>query len=250
MFARETQPTLVADRVVRLGTELVNWYLVEDAGRVTIVDAGAPKYRPQLDRGLAFLGREPDDVAAVILTHGHSDHIGFAEPVRKELGIPVLVHRDDEKLTTTGKAVGKNEASVVPYLRYGHAWKLLGHLASSGFPKPVQEVATFGDGDELDVPGRPRALHTPGHTTGHAGFWLESRGLLIAGDLLCTRHPLTGARGPQLMPRAFNVSSETILDSLSKIEALDAGTIVFGHGEPWTDGAGEAVRRARETGPT
>ena len=55
MFARETEPALVADRVVRLGTELVNWYLVEDEGRVTIVDAGAPKYRPQLDRGLALL---------------------------------------------------------------------------------------------------------------------------------------------------------------------------------------------------
>ena len=43
MFAQETEPTLVADGVVRLGTELVNWYLVEDGGRVTIVDAGAPK---------------------------------------------------------------------------------------------------------------------------------------------------------------------------------------------------------------
>ena len=68
MFAREREPALVADGVVRLGTELVNWYLVEDEGRVTIVDAGAPKYRPQLDRGLAFLGRQPADVAAVVLS--------------------------------------------------------------------------------------------------------------------------------------------------------------------------------------
>jgi glyoxylase-like metal-dependent hydrolase (beta-lactamase superfamily II) len=250
MFARETEPTLVADGVVRLGTELVNWYLVEDGGRVTIVDAGAPKYRPQLDRGLALLGRRPADVAAVLLTHGHADHIGFAEPVRRELGVPVLVHRDDERLTTTGKRSGRGEASMLPYLRYGHAWKLLGHLLSSGFPKHVQEVTTFEDNTEVDVPGAPLGIHTPGHTTGHASFWLESRGVLVMGDLLCTRNPLTGARGPQLMPSAFNLSNSTILESLSKVESLDAGVLLFGHGEPWTQGAGDAVRRARETGPT
>jgi len=250
MFARETAPVLVADGVVRMGTELVNWYLVDGEGKVTIVDAGAPKYLPQLDRGLAVLGRTRADVSALILTHGHADHIGFAEPLRAELGIPVFVHRDDEKLTATAKGSGKREASLFPYLRYPHAYKLLAHLASSGFPKGVQQLTTFGDGDELDVPGKPRAIHTPGHTAGHTVFLLESRGVVLGGDVLCTLNPLTGARGPQLMPRAFNLSSGTILDSLSKLEGLDAQTLLFGHGEPSTQGAADAVRRARATGPT
>ena len=85
---------------------------------------------------------------------------------------------------------------------------------------------------------------------GATGMWLESRGVLVMGDLLCTRNPLTGARRPQLMPSAFNLSNGTILDSLSKVESLDAGVLLFGHGEPWTQGAGDAVRRPRETGPT
>jgi glyoxylase-like metal-dependent hydrolase (beta-lactamase superfamily II) len=250
MFARETEPALVADGVVRLGTELVNWYLVEDEGSVVIVDAGAPKYRPQLDRGLTLLGRRTEDVAAVVLTHGHSDHIGFAEPVRAELDVPVLVHRDDERLTTRGKAPSRNEASLIPYLRYGHAWKLLAHLVSSGFPKHLREVKTFEDDAELDVPGRPRTIHTPGHTAGHVSLWLESRRVLVMGDLLCTRNPLTGARGPQLMPTAFNLSNATIFDSLSKVESLEARVLLFGHGDPWTHGTAEALRHARETGPT
>jgi glyoxylase-like metal-dependent hydrolase (beta-lactamase superfamily II) len=162
----------------------------------------------------------------------------------------VLVHRDDERLTTTGKAPSRNEGSLLPYLRYGHAWKLLGHLLSSGFPKRVQEVTTFEDNVEVDVPGAPRTIHTPGHTAGHASFWLESRRVLVMGDLLCTRNPLTGARGPQLMPSAFNLSNSTILDSLSKVESIDAAVLLFGHGEPWTQGAADAVRQARETGPT
>lgn len=251
MLARETEPVLVADGVVRLGTDLVNWYLVEEDGRVTIVDAGAPGYVSQIDGGLALLGRTRADVAALILTHAHSDHIGFAEPLRSELGIPVYVHRDDEHLATTGKASGKNERSMVPYFRHAHAWKLLLHLLTSGgLPKKLQTVKTFDGGDELDVPGHPRVIHTPGHTTGHVSFLLQSRGTLIAGDLLCTLNPLTGARGPQLMPRAFNVSSGTIFDSLATVEGLDVNVMLLGHGEPWRQGMADAVRRARETGVT
>jgi glyoxylase-like metal-dependent hydrolase (beta-lactamase superfamily II) len=251
MFARETEPGFVAEGVVRLGTELVNWHLLEEDGRVTIVDAGMPAYRAQLDRGLAFLGRERSDVAAVVLTHGHPDHIGVAEHVRVTLGVPVYVHRDDVGLAKTGKRAGRNEGSLLPYLRYAHAWKLVAHFATAGvIPKHVQEVTAFDDGDELDVPGRPRVVHTPGHTRGHCAFHLESRRALVVGDLLCSHNPLTGARGPQLMPRPLNLSSGTILDSLTRIEQLDADVVLFGHGEPWRDGAADAVRRARETGVT
>ena len=140
---------------------------------------------------------------------------------------------------------------MTSYLRYPHAYKLMAHLTSAGgIPKPVQNVTTFRDGDELDVPGKPRVVHTPGHTAGHVVFSLESRGVLLMGDLLCTLNPLTGKRGPQLMPRAFNVSSGTMLDSLSKIEELDAPVLAFGHGDPWPQGVGAAVRLARKVGPT
>ena len=68
----------------RLGKGLVNSYLVETGGEVTIVDAGAPSYLGDLPRELAAMGRTLDDVRAVVLTHGHSDHIGFAERIRRE----------------------------------------------------------------------------------------------------------------------------------------------------------------------
>ena len=58
MAAGARQANLIADGVYRCGTELVSWYLVEDGGRLTIVDAGAPGYWPQLDEALGELVSE------------------------------------------------------------------------------------------------------------------------------------------------------------------------------------------------
>jgi glyoxylase-like metal-dependent hydrolase (beta-lactamase superfamily II) len=252
MAVRTTEPTEIASGVWRLGTELVNWYAVEEGSRVTVVDAGAPKYRPQLDAALARLGRSLGNVAAIVLTHAHSDHTGFAEALRVETGVPVYAHADDESLAATGKPSGKNETSFLPYLRYGHAWRLLSHLAGAGAmkPRPIRELTTYADGETLEVPGHPRVIHTPGHTSGHCSLWFESAGALIVGDELCTLHPLTGARGPQLMPRAFNLSSAKCLDSLTRLQDVDAEVLAFGHGEPWREGVAAAVEHARATGPT
>jgi glyoxylase-like metal-dependent hydrolase (beta-lactamase superfamily II) len=235
------------EEVTRLGSWIVNWYAVEDGGSWTVLDAGAPGHFPQLEKH----GIRPDAVEAVVLTHAHADHVGVANRLR-ESGARVYVHEDDGELATTAKSIGKNEGSVLPYLRHATAWKLLAHLARNGALKPqrIPEVTTFRDGDVLDVPGRPRAIHTPGHTTGHCSLLLEDRGALIVGDLLCSLNPLTGGRGPQLMPSALNLSSAAMLDSLTRIEGLDVQTLLFGHGEPWTQGPGAAVEHARSVGRT
>jgi len=237
----------VASEVLRLGSWLVNFYALEDGGRWAVFDAGVPGFWPQLEER----GIRPDAVEAVVLTHAHADHVGVANRLR-EHGARVLVHEDDRELATTAKSFGKNEKSMVPYLRHPMAWRLLTHLARNGGAKPqkIAEVETFRDGDELDVPGRPRAIHTPGHTAGHTAFHLAERRALIAGDLLCTLNPLTGKRGPQPMPSAFNRSTSQILDSVAKIADLDAQSVYVGHGEPWTEGPRSAAEHARAVGPT
>jgi glyoxylase-like metal-dependent hydrolase (beta-lactamase superfamily II) len=72
----------------------------------------------------------------------------------------------------------------------------------------------------------------------------------MAGDALCTYNPLTGRRGPQLMPRAFASSTEAATESLDRIAALDAAIVLPGHGDPWTEGTATLVARAREASPS
>jgi len=241
---------IAADGVVRLGSPLVNWYLVGDDHGVTVVDAGVAGFRPQLEGGLAELGRRLEDVRAVVLTHAHADHVGVAEILRTELGVPVYVHEADRELATTAKAVGKNERSFLPYLRHPAAWRLLVHLARNGGmkPRPIADVTTFADGEELDVPGRPVVLHTPGHTDGHCVLHFRGRALLV-GDLLCTLNPLTGSVGPQLLPAAFNRSSAESLRSLSRLDQVDEDVLLPGHGEPWREGPAAAAEAVRRVGP-
>jgi glyoxylase-like metal-dependent hydrolase (beta-lactamase superfamily II) len=66
-----------------------NWYLVEDGDRLTVVDAGVPTSWASLEQALPRIGRKLDDVAAVVLTHTHFDHLSFAERARSRLGVPI-----------------------------------------------------------------------------------------------------------------------------------------------------------------
>ena len=88
----------IAPGIRRLGSGKVNVYLIEEAGAITIVDAGLPGYCGDLQAELTAMGRSLDDVRAVLLTHAHTDHIGFAERIRRERGVPIRVHEADAAL--------------------------------------------------------------------------------------------------------------------------------------------------------
>jgi glyoxylase-like metal-dependent hydrolase (beta-lactamase superfamily II) len=237
--------TEVAPGIYRLGNEIVNFYLVESDDGVTLVDAGIPGFRGQVDELLR--GRRVD---AVILTHGHIDHVGVAEGLRQD-GATVYIHSADAAMARDGNEQ-KTEGSLGGYLRYPATWKLLAMgVRHGGIKRPkIAQVTEFGDKEVLDVPGHPLVVHTPGHSHGHVVFHFADRGALLAGDALCTYNPLTGRRGPQLMPRAFTSSNEQATESLSRVEAIEAAVVLPGHGDPWTEGVGTLVARARETGPS
>jgi len=240
---------LVGDGIHRLTNGVVNVYLVEDAGRVTLVDAGAPGDWEVLVATLGSIGRTPKDVETVLLTHGHSDHTGFAERARAEAGAIVRIHEADVERATKGKTF-KNESGYGRYLLRLEAYRTLFGLTRRGGLKivPIAEVTAFEDGEALDVPGRPRAVHAPGHTRGSCALLFESRNVLITGDALSTRNPLTGRIGPQIAPDGLNQDSEQALRSLDLLASVPADLLLPGHGDPWSGGVAEAVRLAKAAG--
>ena len=106
-------------------------------------------------------------------------------------------------------------------------------------------MSTFAEGDELDVPGHPRAIHTPGHSPGHCVLHVPAEGAAFTGDALCGWNTVTGEPGPILPPREFSNSMALARDSLARIETIEAQTLYYGHGDPWSGGAAAAVAEAR-----
>jgi hypothetical protein len=89
----------IAPGIHRIGdNSMINAYLIEQVGEVTIIDAGVSGFYKDIDRELAAMGRTPADVRALVLTHGHTDHIGFAERLRRVRRVPVSVHEADAAL--------------------------------------------------------------------------------------------------------------------------------------------------------
>jgi glyoxylase-like metal-dependent hydrolase (beta-lactamase superfamily II) len=242
--------TEVQEGVHRLTLGVCNWYLIAEGDALVLVDAGVRSDWKLLVSTLASMNRSLSDVKAVLLTHAHSDHTGFAERARTEADAAVHVHQRDERVARTGKLEGKRDASLLPYLRYAEAYRTLFSLIRRGGTRivPIREVRVFEDGEVLDLPGSPRVVHAPGHTVGSAAILFERRSVLFTGDALVTRNPLTGRIGPQVMPAAFNTDSTVALESLASLERATASTVLPGHGEPWKEGVAEAVRHARQAG--
>jgi glyoxylase-like metal-dependent hydrolase (beta-lactamase superfamily II) len=239
----------VAEGVHRIEDAYTNWYLVEDAGRLTVVDAGVPSSWDSFRDALQRLGRSADDVAAVVLTHAHFDHVGFAERARTELAVPVYVHENDAPLVRhpwrydherPRSAYLATQVRAMPIVA-----TLLRHRAF--WPAPVKEVVRYESGT-LPVPGAPRVVFTPGHTLGHCALHLPDRDAVIAGDAIVTLDPYTARRGPRLVARAATADVERNLRTLDALAATGAGTVLVGHGEPWTSGVESAVAQAREAG--
>ena len=233
----------IASGLYRVGSDVVNSYLIVDKDGVTIIDAGLPRYWKLLQHELAAIGKSPDDVRALILTHGDTDHIGFAARLHQETGIVPQIHEADvdrARLKVKKPNSGWGPVKIGPLV--GFLW----YSARRGGLriKPATELKAVADGDVLDVPGAPRILHTPGHTPGSVTVHVPAVDALFLGDTMTTRNVLTGVTGPK--PAPFTLQPEQAVASLDRIDGVDATWVLPGHGPAWDGGVPEAVRLIRE----
>ena len=240
----------VAAGVWRGGTRYVNWYLVDAGERgVTLVDAGLPAYHRRLDADLASIGKQRADVRAVVLTHGHVDHVGMAG-VLAAAGATVHLHPADRRLAADPRS-NETDSSLLPYLRWPATLAFVAHAARSGALRPdrMPPSAPLADGAVVEAPGSPTVTHTPGHTAGSCVLEFEEHGVVFVGDLLCTADPVTGrTASPQLQTRGSNRDSDQALASLARLSGIRSTLVLPGHGSPWSDGVPAALASARRVG--
>ena len=242
----------VADGVHRIEHAHVNLYLVEDDDGVTLVDTGFPSTYGHIESGLREIGRTERDVRAIVLTHAHFDHVGSARRVHRAWQVPVWSHRREQYLAAHPYRYKPERARLLYPFRYPKSLLVLGRMTAAGAlgVRGLADTTPFETGAELNVPGRPRVVFTPGHTFGHSALHLPGRNAVISGDALVTLDPYTCKTGPHVVAGAATTDSKQALASLSALAETGAGTVLPGHGEPWYDGADTAVEAALRAGPS
>ncbi|MFF9564037.1 MBL fold metallo-hydrolase [Leifsonia sp. NPDC014704] len=240
----------VVPGVHRLEHAFTNCYLLAEGESWTLVDAAFPNTWGPLIRAAHELDLRMRDLQGIVLTHGHFDHVGFAERAVEELGVPVYVHAGDRELAAHPYRYRREHTPFIYPLLYPRSLPpVVGMLRAGALNvKGVEEVSELPSSGTLDLPGHPEVVFTPGHTFGHCGLLLRDRETLLTGDALVTLDPYKGVPGAQIVAGAATADSEQALASLEVIAGTGARVLLPGHGEPWRDGAEAAVASARAIG--
>ncbi|TFC58260.1 MBL fold metallo-hydrolase [Cryobacterium sp. TMB1-7] len=221
----------------RIGNDIVAAYLVDTPEGVTVIDAGLAGQWRDLLAELTGMRRTLSDVKGVILTHGDGDHVGFAERLRRDHGVPVYVHPGDAARAKGGPkpANGRQPMKLGATLGFAAYSLRKGGMRTTY----LTETVDANDGDTLNLPGAPRIIGLPGHSEGSIAIHVPIADAVFVGDGLTTRHVLTGKTGPQ--PAPFTDEPEQAIASLRAILPTGATWVLPGHGTPWNAGVAAAV---------
>ncbi|WP_313182180.1 MBL fold metallo-hydrolase [Lacrimispora sp.] len=201
--------------VKRIRCGSVNSYLIEEHGRAVLVDTG----RNGLEEKVLAQCRKTK-VELIVLTHGHADHVQNTAYLRKELGVPVALHKEDLNLI--------KDNFMEPVRFQGMLGMAIAEVTAKSsetdrIPEFTPEIF-INEGDWLKDYGiNARIMGLPGHTRGSIGIDLDEKAVIVGDALMNMFYP-----GLSLVywDRA------EMLKSADKISALGARKVYFGHGSP------------------
>ena len=216
MLVEQVAPELW--RLALMPRDALNVYL---AGNV-LIDSGPRWARRRL---LAALARRT--LRAHALTHAHFDHQGSSHAVCEHFDIPLWCGAGDRDAVESGdlSRILPNAPAMV--VRVGR------RLALAGPAHAVARVLAEGD-----VVGGFTVLEVPGHTPGSLAYWRERDRVLILGDVLFHRNPLTWRRGlaEPFVRATFDRAANRA--AIRRLAALEPALVCFGHGPPLRDPEG------------
>ncbi len=169
---------------------------------LTLIDTGVASTAPDIFAYIESIGRKPEEIAHVLLTHSHFDHIG---------GNGLIAGRANPEFLGP-----EAERRMIEDLDYQHSVRPVGRMrdAVSG---PVKLAGFLAEGDEISPGGvKVRVIHTPGHSAGSLSFFVPEDGALISGDVLPE---------PGTLPIYESVGDT--LASLERLKALDGVNVLL-----------------------
>ncbi|MCQ8239521.1 MBL fold metallo-hydrolase [Rhizosaccharibacter radicis] len=198
-----------------------------------LVDAGVTGSAHAIEAAAARRFGEGVPPAAILLTHGHFDHVGALHSLLERWDVPVYAHPLEMPYL--------DGSASYPPADPGAGGGLMTLLAPL-FPRSPVDVRRWLRPLPPDnsVPGLSdwQVIHTPGHSVGHVSFWRERDGCLVAGDAFTTTAPesayATATQEPELHgpPRYFTHDWQAAHDSVRRLAALQPEVVVTGHGRP------------------
>ena len=205
----------------------VSWsraYLIE-GDTLALVDTGLPWHAHRVVDYIRSIGRRPEELSLILITHAHPDHTSGALGVRRSTGAEIVAHVDDTK-THRDRVVSLSYMGVFTSLKLP-----LPFLQRT----PVDNLVA--DGQVIPAFGGIRVLHTPGHTGGSVCYLLESKNLLFAGDTLFSN----GTRLSRSVPFP-GYDAQLYRKSLNRLAELRFATLCGGHGAPLVGQASDKLR--------
>lgn len=220
--------------------QIVNVCLIGRAGTGTfvLVDAGMPGSAGAIFSAVRERFGEKAKPKAVLLTHGHFDHVGAIAPLLEKWDVPVFAHPLELPYLTGRETYLDPDPTVEGGLLAKISMIYPNEPVDLG--KAVQPLPE--DGTVPFLPGW-KWIHTPGHSNGHVSFFREADNVLIAGDAFITVRQdefwkvLVQKQEVNGPPRYFTNDWKAAKRSVEKLAALKPETALCGHGIPMS-GAG------------
>jgi glyoxylase-like metal-dependent hydrolase (beta-lactamase superfamily II) len=223
------QTMSVPDDLLTVRSPILNFFVLWDTDGLYLIDTGFIDGPRLLKRALRKRGWDRLPVRGILLTHGHLDHTLNTVAFAKRYGAWVAGPRLD--------AAGYD--GTARYSGIARVTNLLEGIGRRIFRYRAFTPDRWIDPDcMLDVWGGLRAVHLPGHTPGHTGFYCERRRLLFTGDLF-NSYLGFGYRPPAI----FNAHPEQIPASIATALELDLDGVLPNHSD--SAPPGEHLRRLR-----
>ena len=216
------------------GLRVSNVYLLVAPEGLTLVDTGIAGEAGKIGKELAQAGYAVKDLRQVVITHAHNDHTGSLAEILRLSGAKVLAHKDEVPYLA-------HTAPMPPGSRLQGVLFWLSDKFMPG-PPPIQVDVALEEGDAVPGTGGFVAVHAPGHTPGSLCLYHAERQILICGDAIINKHPLTGKKGLREPIVTFSVNPDQVWESIRKLGGLQVRVLLSGHGEPVLEEAGERIK--------